>query len=326
MQRNATCLELGSRMFWSLIVTEWVTHGSLYQFERVTISALYEIFLHRLRYSPEIMEINNFIATIKSYIKMDFEDEAYQPVMQFVNTMFEFLTAAAELKNIPEGAEFDDDRAFYKLNVSSYLLNVDKPELLQSFINSMYESYLDKKNYTQAALSLELLANTYSWNPTTFLPPCQAPKFPSQSEFKRKEALYRLIASNFNKGNKTEQAVEIFQELLEAYNKFSFDLKGLSYCHTELAKCFIELETAGSMESTYFKISFIGLGFPTSLRGKEFIYEGLPFEHITSINHRLTRMYPGSRIITNEDDAKKLLSSSPFGKFLMLDSIWIPNI
>ncbi|GMG49476.1 unnamed protein product [Ambrosiozyma monospora] len=235
--------------------------------------------------------------------------------------MFEFLSTAAEMKTIPEGEEFDDDRTFYKINVSGYLMNVDKPELLQSFISNMYDRYLDKKNFTQAALSLELLANTYSWNPTTFLPPCEAPRFPSQSEFKRKEALFRLIAANYCKGNKVDQAVETYQELLDAYNKFNFDLKGLSYCHTELAKSFTLLETSGRMDSSYFKISFIGLGFPPSIRGKEFIYEGMPFEHITSINHRLTRMYPGSRIISNEDDAKKLLLSTPFGKYLHIKTV-----
>ncbi|GME91335.1 unnamed protein product [Ambrosiozyma monospora] len=75
------------------------------------------------------------------------------------------------------------------------------------------------------------------------------------------------------------------------------------------------------MDSSYFKISFIGLGFPPSIRGKEFIYEGLPFEHITSINHRLTRMYPGSRIISNEDEAKRLLLKTPFGKFLHIKTV-----
>ncbi|GME81986.1 unnamed protein product [Ambrosiozyma monospora] len=321
MQQNVTCCEMGSKTFWSIIVCEWCKLQSLYELERVTISSLYEIFLHRLRYSPGIGEINNFISHLKSCITLDVEDEAYQPIMQFINTMFEFLSTAAELKCIPEGSEFEDDRAFYKIKISSYLLNVDKPELLQSFINSMYEGYLDKKNYTQAALSLELLANTYSWNPTSFLPACEAPAFPSQSEFKRKEALYRLIATNFNKGNKTEQAVEVFLELLNAYNQHNFNLTGLSYCHTQLAKAFIELETAGKMESTYFKISFIGYGFPQLLRGKEFIYEGMPFEHITSINHRLTRMYPGSRIISNEEKAQQMLTKTPFGKYLHIKTV-----
>ncbi|GME97865.1 unnamed protein product [Ambrosiozyma monospora] len=241
--------------------------------------------------------------------------------MQFVDTLFEFLTTATELKSIPNGEEFDDDRTFHKIKVSSYLMNVDKPELLQSFINSMYEGNLAKNNPVQAALSLELLANTYDWDTSAYLPACAAPKFPAQSEFKRKEALYRLMASNFVKGGKVEQAVDCYSELLDAYKKYNFDLSGLSFCHGELCKSYAALETVGRMDSSYFKVSFIGFGFPTSLRGKEYIYEGLPFEHITSINHRLSRLYPGSRIVSNEDEARKMKADPPFGKFIYTKTV-----
>ncbi|GME91430.1 unnamed protein product [Ambrosiozyma monospora] len=245
MQKNEVCREICCNMFWCIIISEWINRNTMYDLERVVISSFYEIFFHRQRYSPDSPEINNFASIMKGHMTCAPEHPAHQPVLQFINTMFEFLSTAAEMKTIPEGEEFEDDRTFYKINVSGYLMNVDKPELLQSFISSMYDRYLDKKNYTQAALSLELLANTYSWNPTTFLPPCEAPRFPSQSEFKRKEALFRLIAANYCKGNKVDQAVETYQELLDAYNKFNFDLKGLSYCHTELAKSFTLLETSG---------------------------------------------------------------------------------
>ncbi|GME70227.1 unnamed protein product [Ambrosiozyma monospora] len=321
MQKNNVCCELASKIFWSIIVCEWTKREGLYELERVTISSLYEIFMNESSYSPESTEIRNFITTLRSFITLDVQDEAYQPIMQFINTMFDFLGAAAELKIIPEGIEFEDDRAFYNINIGSYLLNVDKPELLSSFINSLYGSYVDKKNFTQAALSLELLADTYTWNPNSFLPSCKAPVFPNQSEFKRKESLYRLMAANFEKGNNTEQAVVCYLELLDAYKEYNLSLEGLAFCHGELSKLYNKLEVSGSMESSYFKIAFIGYGFPVSVRGKEFICEGLPFEHITSIHHRLARKYPGSRIISNEEKARELLTKTPFGKFLHIKTV-----
>ncbi|GMG33231.1 unnamed protein product [Ambrosiozyma monospora] len=321
MQKNDVCCELASKIFWSIIVCEWTKLEGLYELERVTVSSLYEIFMNKSSYSPESTEIRNFITTLRSFITLDVQDEAYQPIMQFINTMVDFLGAAAELKNIPEGAEFEDDRAFYNINIGSYLLNVDKPELLSSFINSLYVSYVDKKNFTQAALSLELLANTYTWNPNSFIPSSKAPVFPSQSEFKRKESLYRLMASNFDKGNNTEQAVMCYLNLLDAYKEYNLSLSGLSFCHGELCKLYNKLEVSGTMESSYFKIAFIGYGFPVSVRGKEFVCEGLPFEHITSIHHRLARKYPGSRIISNEEKARELLRKTPFGKFLHIKTV-----
>ncbi|GMF03860.1 unnamed protein product [Ambrosiozyma monospora] len=47
----------------------------------------------------------------------------------------------------------------------------------------------------------------------------------------------------------------------------------------------------------------------------------MAFEHITSINHRLTRLYPGSRIITNEDEARRLAANPPFGKYIYTKTV-----
>ncbi|ODV84323.1 hypothetical protein CANARDRAFT_29204 [[Candida] arabinofermentans NRRL YB-2248] len=321
LQRNEKCLEVGVDMLWSTIVSEWVISENLFEIERECIIALYEIFHTEGKYSPELFEIKNFISQLRSVIKLDIEDEAYRPVMKLVDTLSEFLNTLFNLKSIPAGEEFDDDRTFHKLNISSYLMKVNKPELFQSFINEMYENYLSKKNYIQAALSLELLADTYGWDMETMLPSCAKPRLPSQSAFKRKEELYKLIAKNFINGNKLEQAVEVYQSLLEAYYKYNFDLTGLSYCHGELSSIYEGLEQVDRLDSNFFKISFIGFGFPDSIRGKEFIYEGLPFEHITSMNQRLSRLYPGSRIISNEEEAKRMLQDTPFGKHLHIKTV-----
>ncbi|GMG55805.1 unnamed protein product [Ambrosiozyma monospora] len=314
-------------MFWSVIVSEWVQWRSLYELERVAISALYEIFFNKYTYSPETEEINTLIANLERLANvLDLEDEAHDPILKFIGTIFDFLTTAAEMKGFPESAEFDNDRVFYKLQVTSYLLNVDKPELMHSLINSMYESYIDKHDYTQAALALELLANTYSWDPNSYLPPCRAPRMPAQSEFKRKEYLYIQMARNFSRGNKVEQAIACYQILLDAYDRYSFDLDGLSHCHVEMSKCFRSLRNSGGgleFDCSYFVVMFIGLGFPSSLRGKSFVYEGLPFEHISAIGDRLCRLHPGSRIVGSEADADTLLarSKTPVGKYLFVKSV-----
>ena len=324
MQRNESCLNIGVKIFWTLIANELVEKDSLFEFERETVSSLYELFENELTYSPQSNEISTYLASIQNIIKkMDVEDISYSEVNRLVKTLSKYLSSLVELRQVPNGEEFDDDRTFHKLNISSYLMNVDRPELFQGFICDMYENYLDKKNYVQAALSLELLANSWEWDINTYLPECSKPKLPSQTAFKRKVDLFKIIANNFIKGNKLEQAVDIYNEMLEAYSKYNFELMGLSFCHLELGKLYGELENVDRLESTFFKISFIGLGFPESIRGKEFIYEGLPYEHITSVHNRLNRLYPGSRIISNEDEANKLKSeeNSPIGKYLFIKTV-----
>lgn len=322
MQRNDKCHQLGIQILWSIISFELGENDSLFKIEREVITSLYDLFENTLVYSPEFNEIENFIGGIEKMLNnLDIEDESYFDISKLIKTISNYLKSLGELKQVPNGEEFDDDRTFHKLNISSYLMNVDKPELFQSFICDLYDNYLEKKSYVQAALSLELLANTWEWDIETYLPECSKPKLPRQTSFKRKVDLFKIIAQNFTKGNKLEQAVEIYNEMLNAYIKHNFDLLGLSFCHLELGKLYEKLEHVDRLESTFFKISFIGLGFPESIRSKEFIYEGLPYEHITSVHNRLNKLYPGSRIINNEDDANKLIIENPIGKFLFIKTI-----
>lgn len=322
MQRNDTCMATGAMIFWTIVASELVQNETLFGFEKESISCLYELFENHLVYSPGSPDIQKYVSALhKTTAKMDPEDEAYTEVIKLVKTLSRYLASLAALKAIPAGEEFDDDRTFHKLNISSYLMDVDRPELFQSFICDMYDNYLEKKNYVQAALSLELLANSWEWDIDTYLPECAKPKLPSQTAFKRKADLFKIVAANFVKGNKLEQAVDIYTEMLDAYSKHNFDLLGLSYCHTELGKLYGQLEHVDRLESTFFKIAFIGLGFPENIRGKEFIYEGLPYEHITSVHNRLNRLYPGSRIVSNEDEANKLLIEKPIGRYLFIKMV-----
>ncbi|GMF06306.1 unnamed protein product [Ambrosiozyma monospora] len=175
LQRNDKCLEVGIRMCYDVMCAYWIHQQDLYELERETISALYDCFLNPERYTPEPPEVRNFLGAMQKRSKIDVEDEAYHPAVRFITTCGEFMSEAIQLKAIPVGPEFDDFRTFVKLRISSYLMNVDKPELLQSLIHNMYEHYLSKNDFVQAALSLQLLADTYNWDPVAYLPPCETP-------------------------------------------------------------------------------------------------------------------------------------------------------
>ncbi|TID24580.1 hypothetical protein CANINC_003052 [Pichia inconspicua] len=322
MQHNESCLRVGVNIYWAYIAAELSVKDTLFELEKESITALYELFENENVSSPESAQIEAFIKAVEATSKkLDIEDISYNDVKGLITTISNFLSTLSKLKQVPTGEEFDDDRTFYKLHISSYLMNVDRPELFQSFISDLYESYLNRKNYVQAALSLELLANTWDWDINTYLPACDKPKLTSQTAFKRKTDLFKIIAKNFVKGNKLEQAVDIYTEMLDAYSKHNFDLAGLSYCHTELGKLYSELENVDRLESTFFKLTFIGLGFPDTIRGKEFIYEGLSYEHITSVHSRLNRLYPGTRIITNEEESFKLFEEAPIGRYLFIKTV-----
>lgn len=320
LQRNANCQEVAVKMLWSLLVSEFILSDSIVEVERECLVGLYEIY-YRTAYKPTANEQNSLIERIKSTIRLDTEDVVYNTIMQFVSNLTNFMEILNDLNHVPVGPEFEDERTFHMLNIKAYLKNANKPELLYSFINGMYEDNVSKANYVQAALSLELLASTIEWDHYVELPQSYRPKFPRQSAFERKENLLKTIAQNYIMGNSLERATDTYNELLEAYSQHTYDLKSFAHVHQKLAKLYLDMESSDKLSPSYFRVAYIGAGFPANIRGKEQIFEGLPFEHVTSIHERLLKLYPGARIVTSDEQARELRDRIHTGRYLHVNVV-----
>lgn len=320
LQRDIACQTVSVKIIWSILVSEYILSESIVDVERECLVGLHEIY-YRSAYKPGVNEQNSLIERMKATIRFDREDVAYNTVVKFIGHLSGFLEVLNDLNNVPVGPEFEDDRTFHKLNIKAYLKNANKPELFHSFINEMFEDNIRKNDFIQAALSLELLASTYTWDHHTILPQSYRPKFPVQSSFERKETLIKMIAQNYIKGNSLERATDTYNELLEAYNEHTYDLKSFAYVHQKLAKLYLDLESSDKLSPSYFRVAYIGAGFPANIRGKEQIFEGLPFEHITSIHERLLKLYPGARIIIDDEQARELKERIHTGRYLHVTAV-----
>lgn len=320
LQKHEACQQVAVKILWSVIISEFILSENIVDVERECLIGLHEIYT-RNSYKPKINEQLNFIHRLKVTIRLDREDIAFNLIYSFISTLQEFMMVLNDLNSVPVGPEFDDDRTFHKLNIFAFLKNANKPELFNSFINAMFEENINKKDYIQAALSLELLASTYSWDHHMLLPASFRPKFPEQTSFERKETLFKMISHNFIRGNSLERATDTYNELLDAYNAHTYDLKSFAYVHNKLAKLYLDLESSDKLSPSYFRVAFIGAGFPVNTRGKEQIYEGLPFEHITSIHERLLKLYPGARIISDDYEAAKIKEKNPTGRYLHVGTV-----
>lgn len=320
LQKNSECQSVAVKVLWSIMVSEYILSDSVIDVEKECLVGLHDVY-NRNAYKPLTIEQESFVNRMKSTIRLDREDEAFNLIYNFIETLQGFLVVLNDLNSVPVGPEFDDDRTFHKLNINAYLKNANKPELFHSFINQMYEENLKKNDFIQAALSLELLASTYSWDHHILVAASFRPKFPEQSSFERKETLYKMIAQNYIKGNSMERATDTYNELLDSYSEHTYDLKSFAYVHNKLAKLYLDLESSDKLTPSFFRVAFIGAGFPSNIRGKEQIYEGLPFEHITSIHERLLRLYPGARIISDDAEAHKLREKVQTGRYLYVSTV-----
>lgn len=320
LQRNSACQTVSVKIIWTIIVSEYILSDSIVDVERECLIGLHDVY-YRTAYKPGVNEQLSFIERLKTTIRLDREDEAYPMMVKFILNLAGFLEVLNDLNHVPVGPEFEDDRTFHKLNINAYLKNANKPELFHSFISLMFEENIKKNDYIQAALSLELLASTYTWDHQLVLPASYRPKFPEQTSFERKETLIKMIAQNYIKGNSLERATDTYNELLEAYNEHTYDLKSFAYVHQKLAKLYLDLESSDKLSPSFYRVAYIGGGFPANIRGKEQIYEGLPFEHITSIHERLLKLYPGARIVTDDAHAMELKKKIQTGRYLHVNAV-----
>jgi hypothetical protein len=327
LQRNSYCQIVGVKVLWSIMISELLVQESseeplqnkLIEVERGCLLGL-DRFFKAGNYFPGPYEQKNFITRLKMAVRLDAEDESFPDVYNFIQNLSDFLDVQNDFNSVPNGEEYDDERTFHDLDILRHLMRVNNAKKFNSSLDEMYEKNLAKSNFVQAAVCLELMASTYDWDVDHILPVSIKPSFPSQPAFERKEALYKLIAENLFRGRKLEKAVLIYKELAEAYDKINFNLKGLSFVHNQLGKLYLQLEALDRETPTYFMVAFLGLGFPKTVRSRRFIYEGLPFEQISSIHNRLLRLHTGAKIISDEE-ALRAMEHPPSGKFLNIVAV-----
>lgn len=64
-----------------------------------------------------------------------------------------------------------------------------------------------------------------------------------------------------------------------------------------MAKIYETVAKGDWQSPRYFRVTYHGLGFPSSLRGKEFIYEGEPSERQSAFTDRMRQLHPAAQIV-----------------------------
>ncbi|KAL3231494.1 DOCK-like protein 1 [Nakaseomyces bracarensis] len=315
LNRHLQAIKTSTNILWSMILSFWKSQGSLQLAINLCIPELFNAYQTGKFYMYDD-ELERFMTCLCYRIHVDINDVIYSSLMDFLEKIIGFLYIVSETYKIPAQQEFDDDRTAHRIEMFSYLLEADRPELFHKMVYDLFIHFIQKRDNVQAGLCLELLANTYEWDPNDFLPAISHPPFPEQSSFERKEYLFKEAARNFARGLKLEKALSIYKDLTKAYDEINYDLNGLAFVHDQIATIYTELQSVDRLVPTYFRVALLGFGFPNSLRNRMFIFEGLPFEHITSMHDRLLKIYHGSSIVQTLDEVDKLLINPPMGKYI----------
>lgn len=288
----------------SMIVSEWTLNEDLTGLQREIIASLDDIFQSRA-FLPEEYDKISFSQLLRAAFHIDPEDEAYPYINALLEDVDEFLDLLLDLYNVPPGDAYNDDRIFHALNVLNFLKDIDRVEIFSRYVNDIAEWNRSKLQFVQTGLALRLLASAYDWSYDQKLPASDHPSFPAQTGFERKEALYEDIVQSFSRGKSFENAIDSVKELIQAYGTISFDFKKMANATRILAKLYDSVDTVERLAPQYFRVAYIGVGFPRSLRNRLFIFEGNAWEKLESIHERLHKTYPGATIVSTESAAKQ---------------------
>ncbi|XDT15723.1 Dock homology region 2 [Nakaseomyces glabratus] len=315
LNRHLQAVKTSTNIIWTMVLLFWNHYESLQPAINLCIPELFNAYQSGKFYMYDD-ELERFMICLFYRIHIDEHDVMYNPLIDFLEKIMGFFHIVSETYKIPTQQEFDDDRTAHRIEMFSYLLEADRPELFHKMVYDLFIHFIQKRDNVQAGLCLELLANTYEWDPNDFLSAIAYPPLPEQSSFERKEYLFKEAARNFAKGLKLEKALSIYKDLTKAYDEINYDLNGLAFVHDQIAAIYTELQSVDRLVPTYFRVALLGFGFPNSLRNRMFIFEGLPFEHITSMHDRLLKIYHGSSIVQTLDEVDELLMHPPMGKFI----------
>ncbi len=203
----------------------------------------------------------------------------------------------------------------HRLRLMEFLRDMQKEEIFIRYVHQLANLQAEARNHAEAGLALRLHADLYDWDPLRTTPGLHDPEFPPQSHFERKERIYFDMIKHFEDGEAWSSALAAYKELQAQYETNTFDFAKLARTERAIAGVYETIAKSDKLVPKYFKVVFKGLGFPTSVRDKEYVFEGSPAERTSSFTDRMQEMYPAARIVTSEhiDDVE--------GQFLVVSTL-----
>lgn len=218
-------------------------------------------------------------------------------VRELVGTLDEFL----DLLVAVHGGEGNGEATniINRLRLMEFLRDMQKEEIFVRYVHQLATLQAESRNHAEAGLALRLHADLYDWDPTRQVKGLVDPEFPPQTQFERKEKIYFDMIKHFEDGESWSNALTAYKELQTQYETNIFDFAKLARTERAIATIYETISKSEKLIPRYFKVVYKGLGFPSGVRDKEFIYEGAPTERAAAFTDRMQEQYPSAQIVTS---------------------------
>ncbi|RMY56386.1 hypothetical protein D0863_12997 [Hortaea werneckii] len=242
------------------------------------------------------------------------EAELYNAVVDMFSKVEDLLSMLADVhrsNSIGEATRIVDT-----LRLMDFLKDVQSDEAYIRYVHQLADLQTAAGNYTEAGLALGLHADKYEWDPLANVKEMREPKMISQTAFDRKEQLYFDMCRRFEQGLSWQRALAAYKELADQYEFNVYDFSKLARTQRAMASIHERIAKGERAMPRYFRVVYKGLGFPPSLRDKEYIFEGQQNDRLSTFEDRLQQLHPSAQIVRS---AK--IETDVEGQFLQVYSV-----
>jgi dedicator of cytokinesis protein 3 len=280
----------------TMIISEWTLSEDLSLIQAEMIDCLDNLF--KTKHLTEAVLQKHFIQELVELFEPLAQDPdepllaALRNLIATIDELLDLLVAVHSTEATGEVFHIMDT-----LHLMEFLKDMQKEDIYIRYVHQLVELQADAQNYTEAGLALRLHAELYDWDPNHIVDPLTEPSFPPQSAFDRKEQLYFQMIEHYENGQSWDNALVAYTELAAQYEHNIFDFAKLARTQHAMAKVYESISKGERSNPRYFRVVYKGLGFPTGLRDKQFIFEGSPNDRLASFTDRMQQQHPSAQIL-----------------------------
>ncbi|KAF8629938.1 hypothetical protein AX15_003177 [Amanita polypyramis BW_CC] len=288
------------QILYSMIISDYHQAGHFDGIEHELVTKLDSLFMSDSK-GDDISPVF-FIGQLRHLFDTTNVDERLRDrVSNFLDSVDLFLELLLNVRALPEGEEYADDRVIATLRLMNFIRRIGRDEIYIKYVHQLVNMHLQSQNYVEAALTLKLHSDLHTWDLNTFVPPMEDLSLPQQSQFHRKETLCLLILDYLGKGKAWEKAIEICRELAYQHAEVTFNYGRLSEILRHEATLLENIITEQRYYPDYYRVAFYG-NFPAAIRDKKFIYRGYEWEKYGAFCERMLSKHPGAQLLKSTGD------------------------
>ena len=279
----------------TMLVSEWTLSEDLSIIQAEIIDCLDRLF--KSKYISESVLQKLFIGELLDLFEPLAQlpaDPLWAAVKDLVVTVDELLDLLGAVHS-PETSE--TFHIMHTLRLMEFLRDMQKEDIFIRYVHQLAQIQAEANNFTEAGLALRLHAELRAWDPSIMVPPLIEPMYPEQSSFERKERIYFEMIRYYEEGKAWDNAIACYRELADHYEFTVFDYPKLARTQRAMASIFESLFKGDRYNPRYYRVIYKGLGFPTGLRNKEFVFEASHSDRIQAFTDRMQQQHPAAQIL-----------------------------